>query len=385
MRGNPVRKTILYGAAGALLAAIGCLVLAFAAMQERAEWPADGGTVLWAVEGAPGDALGAGVIGVLRLDPAGGAALFVPGDLSVKGRDGRLMELGDLGASEGWDACADVVEGLLGVSVTGYIALTSRDAVAFLDGMGPVRMTVPAAVTYRASPAAGTAIDIERGERALSGAEIFAYVAGTSQDSAAERRERALRAILEAAGAADDDSAASARRILSRARSNLDMGGVWAALQRYEHSGVSFEVAEVPTTVIVRDGVGRRVAQVVETEKLVASSLQARSLLTPDDISVTIFNGSGARLAATRAALYLQARGFRVSRIGNADDFGYTTTTVVRLTEEPKAWILRDALPGAARVVTPGEFAPHYDALRPDVPPGVDLVLVVGAGMEFGP
>jgi hypothetical protein len=54
------------------------------------------------------------------------------------------------------------------------------------------------------------------------------------------------------------------------------------------------------------------------------------------------------------------------------------------LTEEPKAWILRDTLPGAAKIVSPGEFATHYEALRPMVPLGTDLVLVVGAGMEFG-
>jgi hypothetical protein len=186
------------------------------------------------------------------------------------------------------------------------------------------------------------------------------------------------------AGVVEDKASAAARRLLSRARSNLDMGSVWDSIRRTEQSGKTVEVVEIPTTVLVRDGVARRVVQVVEAEKAVASAIGARALLTPEDITVAIFNGSGARLAATRAALYLQERGFRVGRIGNADDFGYVATYVVRLTEEPKAWILRDALPGAAKVVSPGEFGSHYDALRPSIPQGADVVLVVGAGMEFG-
>jgi hypothetical protein len=367
-----------------LLAAISSLVLVFAAMQDRTGWPEDGrGNVLWVVEEAGSDS-GPRALGILSLHAAGAAVVFVPADLSVKRRDGRLTELGDLGEDEGWSTCCDAVGSLLGLPVAGYVALTEREAVALIDAMGPVRIAVPAAVTHPASSGAGAGIDIGRGEHALSGVEILAYVNGEAEDSAGKRRERALQALMTTAGVVEDKASAAARRLLSRARSNLDMGSVWDSIRRTEQSGKTVEVVEIPTTVLVRDGVARRVVQVVEAEKAVASAIGARALLTPEDITVAIFNGSGARLAATRAALYLQERGFRVGRIGNADDFGYVATYVVRLTEEPKAWILRDALPGAAKVVSPGEFGSHYDALRPSIPQGADVVLVVGAGMEFG-
>jgi hypothetical protein len=211
--------------------------------------------------------------------------------------------------------------------------------------------------------------------------------AGASkEETVSERRVRALHAILAAAeasaGEADANEAAS--QVLSRMRSNLGADQAWSVWQDLSRKGATRKISEVPTSVMVRDGVGRRVAMAVETEKLMASAVRASSLLTPDEISVTIFNGSGVRLAATRAAEYLKEREFRVARVGNADVFTYTTSYVVRLTEEPKAWILRDTLPGAAKIVSPGEFATHYEALRPMIPPGTDLVLVVGAGMEFG-
>jgi hypothetical protein len=116
---------------------------------------------------------------------------------------------------------------------------------------------------------------------------------------------------------------------------------------------------------------------------LVASLVRGVRLLTPSEITVAVFNGNGVRLMASKAADYLQTRGFQISRIANADSFSYSTSYVVILTEEPKAWILRDALPGAVKVVLPDGFEPHYAALRSLVPEGTDLILVVGAGMEF--
>jgi hypothetical protein len=80
----------------------------------------------------------------------------------------------------------------------------------------------------------------------------------------------------------------------------------------------------------------------------------------------------------------LRARGFRISATANAEAFSYATSYIVVLTAEAKAWMLREALPEAAEVVSPEEFAHHYEALRGQVPQGTDLIFVVGAGMEFG-
>jgi hypothetical protein len=388
MKGNPVRKTILCGAAGAMLGAVGLLVWVLAATQDLAGWPSDGsGTLLWVIEGATGDGHRADAMGTLSLGPAGTSVVFVAEDVSVKGRDGRLIELGDLGAVYGWSACCQAAEALLGIPVAGYVVLTAHDVAAFVDALGPIPIELPASVSDRETPGRGASIDSGRGKRELSGTEILAYVEGASREEAvSERRARALRAILAAAEASAGETGANetARRVLSRVRSNLGVDRVWSVWQDLSREGIDLKISEVPTSVIVRDGVGRRVAMVVETEKLVASAVRTRSLLTPDKISVTIFNGSGVHLAATRAAEYLQTRGFRVARIGNADVFTYATSYVVCLTEEPKAWILRDTLPGAAKIVAPGEIVTHYEALRPMVPVGTDLVLVVGAGMEFG-
>ena len=383
MRGSPVRKTIFYGAAGAILCAVALLVWVFAATPEHTRWSADGfSTLLWVIEGKTPDGVGATSMGIVSLSSTGNAVVFVPSDVSVKDRDGRLVQLGDLGAGDGWPACCASLGVLLGIPVDGFVIATSNDVVSLCGDVGPVEIDVPAVVTCRGSSAGDGPTVIDRGKQSLSGDEVLAYVGGTSgKETLIQREERALRGILAAAQRAAAAGQLPRQIHLRSSAGDSQLAAVWNALARKD---APLTVKELPTTVVVRDGVARRAAMVVEADKLVASTVRAKDLLTSDDISVAVFNGSGARLAATRAAQYLQARGFRVPRVGNADSFTYTTTVIIRLTDEAKAWILRDALPGAAKVVTPAEFGAGYESLRPMVPLGTDLVLVVGDGMEFG-
>jgi hypothetical protein len=141
--------------------------------------------------------------------------------------------------------------------------------------------------------------------------------------------------------------------------------------------------AVLPTREVVRGGASGRLAVVAEAERVVAALVRGADLLTSAKITVAVFNGNGVRLSASRAAGYLKARGFQVSATANAETFSYATSAIVVLTDEAKAWMLREALPGEAMVVSPEEFADHYEALRSQVPAGTDLVFVVGAAMEF--
>jgi hypothetical protein len=379
MTGNPVRKTVLYGAAGAILCAVALLVLAFAAAQPGTRWPVDGqGILLWVLAEPAADGIRSTAMGIVSLAAGGNAVVTIPADISAKRGDGRLVELSDYGETDAWTSCCDAVALLLGEPVSGYVVITPDDLAALCDAVGSVELDVAAPVTCGPLGSDG-AVEIRRGRQRLSGREVVAYVQGASEEPAAERLERALRGILSAVAAAGGSGGAW----LARAESNLSADQLAVVVRTLSDADVPLKVEALPTTVTVRDGIARRVALAVETEKLVATAVRAKTLLTSDDISVAVFNGSGARLAATRAAEYLQARGFRVPRIGNADVFTYAATAIVRLTSEAKAWILRESLPGAAKIMTPAELGSHYDSLRPMIPLGTDLVLIVGAGMEW--
>lgn len=382
MRGNPVRKTIIYGAAGATVVVAALLVVALVATQDASNWPADGvGTFLWAIHGETADGIRGTALGIVAFDPAGIVLLSIPSDVCVKGRDGRLIEVGSLGEMQGWKSCCDAVGLLLGIDVAGYAVAESADVALFCDEVGPIVVDCAAPVSYRESAKDAVAVDIARGRQELGGREALAYVMGVSTEPTAERWEQVVRGALAAATGPRFAAVGASLRLAT----NLDRGKLRQVWETFSRPGASVTLRAVPTAVVVRDGIARRVAKAVEMEALMASLVRSENPLTPEDVSVAVFNGSGVRLAATRAAVYLEARGFRVPRVGNADAFDYTLTTIVRLTDEARAWILREALPGTARISTPAELGARYEALRPLIPPGTDLALVVGAGMEWNP
>ena len=130
-------------------------------------------------------------------------------------------------------------------------------------------------------------------------------------------------------------------------------------------------------------GVATLQPMVVETERIIAARIKGLELLTTTEIQVAVFNGNGVRLMASKVADYLRARGFPVTRIANAESFTYPASYIVVLTEEAKAWALRDALPSSVKIVFPDAFEGHYEALRDLVPLGTDLMLIAGDGMEI--
>ena len=98
---------------------------------------------------------------------------------------------------------------------------------------------------------------------------------------------------------------------------------------------------------------------------------------------MSVFNGNRVERVAATTGDYLQARGFRIGVISNADHFGYDKSYIIVLTEEPKAWVLRDALPWEAEVVFPQAMAATMELLGGLVPSGTDLLLILGGRTEF--
>jgi len=103
-------------------------------------------------------------------------------------------------------------------------------------------------------------------------------------------------------------------------------------------------------------------------------------LAAPGDITVAVSNGNGTRMLATRTANYLRVLGFPITAIGNAETFSYAASYILVLSGVLGAWDLHNALPDDARIVFPHVFEAHHEAMRPFIPEGTHVVLIVGAG-----
>jgi hypothetical protein len=310
--------------------------------------------------------------------------IAVPADLTIKRAGGSLDLLRDLDASEGEAAVATAVSETLGVEIDGVLAWDDEGLIRIVDEVGGLPVTIDVDVTY--APAAGEAIEIRAGEQTLGGREALAYLRGASSESVLDRQARLVGAWIDRGLVGED--ARSVRQLVRELDSSIETGLSLSALERaalalQSIDGEAVRVVGLPSDVAVVDGENSARLKAVETERLVATFVRGLELLTPSEVQVAVFNGNGVRLMASETAEYLRARGFQVTRIANADSFDYPTSYIVVLTEEAKAWVLRDALPISVSIVFPDAFEDHYEALASLVPFGTDLMLIAGAGMEL--
>jgi LCP family protein required for cell wall assembly len=390
MRGNTVRKPILIAVAVATAIVVAIAVWYIVAVQQagRAIIEGERSNLLLVVtqEAVDGSDI---EIELISLVPGGEAAwLAVPSDLGVADPSGKIVRLRDRFADGGVDALRSALEDLLAIGIDHHVVVAGADLGRAVDGLGGLRVDVGGRVVYLdATSDPALQIDLRPGEQVLDGAMTLGFLRGASESNDdLDRQQRVARALLDAAlfGCDLGETRGWARDVYEAVETDLDRREFERAVDAIADlgsAGLSFAV--VPRGEQVGDAPGYVRMQVRETHRLIVEWIRGVDLLTADEICVAVFNGNGIRLMASRLSDYLAARDFQISRIANAETFGYNASYIVVLTDDAKAAILRDALPRDALVVGPEEFEPHFSALRDLVPEGTDLMLVAGAGMEL--
>ena len=310
--------------------------------------------------------------------------LVVPDGVGVKKADGTLTEVGALFASGGESETRQALSELLRLEINASLVFDAHDIVAFVDDIGGLPIVIEETVRFAA--AGEELVVLEPGERTLTGAEAIAYLRGTSDVRRASRLLTFIRSVVAHAfyGLPDRDARDRAQAIRELAQSDLSSASIQELARRLTSADTELlRLASVPTAESVIDGQRVLHPRVVELERLLASAMRGIELLTPTDVRIAVFNGNGIRLMASQTADYLRARGFEVTRIANAESFAYATSYIVVLTDEAKAWVLRDALPSQVSIVFPDAFEEHMSALEELIPFGTDLLLIAGAGMEL--
>lgn len=329
---------------------------------------------------------------VVSLAPESDVALLsLPRDLRVKFENGEFHKLNATYPIGGPKLACETISALLGIEVPFYITLDYAGFERLIDQFGGVTLTVEERMRYddeRADPPLH--IDINPGTQTLDGKTALDYIrfrGDTGDIGRIARQQKLVAAILEKGFQYRDfdtirDLVKTIHPYLRTDLSLIDLYDLAKLLQGLEADRL--KMATIPGVPVVIDEISYLEPQVVEMERLVARMIKGIDLLTPDEISVAVFNGNGIRLMASTTADYLRKREFQIARIANAESFDYPLTFIVVLAEEAKARMLQEALPSEAVIVSPSEFELHYSALEPLVPEGTDLLLIAGAGFEVG-
>jgi len=387
MGGNAIRKPVLIiGASGIVLViALLCWFLLTGPSPGRFETPGVRTNILLAIVA---DRTITDPLIVLSVGAGGDDLfLFVPSELRIKRSGGTFSRLGDTYDEGEMKGVCDRLANFLGIDLPYYVAVDDSAFEDLIGEIGRLAVQVESAVVYL-DPAADppAEVHIRPGDQEFDGETALAYLRGRSDAGRTARAQKLLRAIVAQGfvdrGARDVDR--TMRSLNKEVVTNLSLADLHALADSIRKlDPAQLRMPTVPGEMVTIDGETYLQPKVVETERVVASSLKGLELLTPSEVNVAVFNGNGLKLIATRTADYLKARGFQITRIGNADTFSYDTSYIVVLTDEAKGWILRDALPSPVNIVFPDGFSEHYEALKGLIPMGTDLILIVGYGWKI--
>jgi len=391
MRGNTVRKQVFVYAGIALIIAVAAVLWIVFAQRPADRLFEDGARVniLWIGRGSTSSSDLLALVSVSETD-----VIFfsMPANVRLHDAAGLFDSAAGLVEAVGAEEAAAAVGTLLGVEIP-YTWTCGLDVVSdWIDARDGLSIALDATAVYLdegTDPA--MRIEIRPGTQGYSGAEAVAFATAASAEGDVgllERQGAFLKALV-----IDGIAAAELRDVHNAVRAdepawetNLSTAEtIRIADVLHDVAGDDIRVDHLVGEEVEIDGVTYTQPNAVETERLVAALLKGLKLLTPADVSVAVFNGNGVRLMARQTADYLLARGFEISGVRNADSFDYETSYVLVLTDESKAWVLRDALPSnaGAQIVFPDTFASRYEALKDYIPAGTDVVLIAGAGLEI--
>ena len=389
MRGNTVRKQVfIYAGIGLALTA--AVVVWFVLTQQNADklFTEDDRVNVLLVGRDSAQAVD--LITLISFSETDAVLFSFPTNLRLRDASGAFEPAATVCETVGIGAAAEAIGTLIGLDIPFHIACSHETLVSWIGSLGGLTIALDASAIYMdlsAEPA--LRVEVRAGDQLFdgSGAIVFASAPSEPADMGLLKRQQAfLRALLDQGIAAPTlrSLRGTIRELAPDLETNLSLAElqqVAAALHDVPQDNV--RANQLVGEIVEIDGVSYTQPNVVGTERLVAALLKGLELLTPSDVKVAVFNGNGVRLMARRTSDYLTARGFQVTVIANADAFDYDTSYVIVLSDESKAWVLRDALPSAAQIVFPETFETHYEALKDYIPAGTDIVFIAGAGLEI--
>ncbi len=389
MRGNTVRKQIIVYA-GIALALAAAVVIWFMLTQRNVDQLfAQRDRVNMLLIGHD-SAEAVNLITLLSFSEDDVVLFSFPADLRLRDASGAFGQAAELCQKAGTAAATEAIGTLIGLDIPFYVSFDYATIEAWIDTLGGLEISLEASAIYIDSTVdPAIRVEIRSGDQQFDGPGAITFAASPSEAGdigLIERQQAFLQALLaQGIGTPSTRSVRSAVREMAPAlETNLSLSDLlYTAEVLHDIPPSSLRANQLVGEIVEIDGLPYTQPNVVETERIVAALLKDLELLTPGDVRVAVFNGNGVRLMARRTADYLRARGFQVTGIGNADVFDYETSYVIVLSDESKAWVLRDALPSDAQIVFPETFESHYEALRDFIPAGTDIVFIAGAGLEI--
>jgi len=239
---------------------------------------------------------------------------------------------------DGVAAVSDVIEESLGIPIERYARVDIEVFVSLVDCLDGVELDVEKRMRYK-DRSQGLFIDLQPGPQKLDGKKAIQYVRFRNDENGdlgrVERQQKFLKAVSSRLGTlgrgdiipllgaaakmrkyADTDLSLAELQALAKIVKDVDMGGVETRMASGEArliGGGSYYVLDLPK---VQQDILDLQTEVAEAPVVAATA------------KVAVLNGCATNGLAREAADKLTAKGFEVTKVGNADNFRYVKTVV---------------------------------------------------------
>lgn len=326
------------------------------------------------------EAARADTIIVARVDPAEHKIwmISIPRDTRVEIPGDGVNKINAATAIGGPSLMIDTVEGYLGLPIHHYMEVNFSGFQGIVDAMGGIYIDVDVEIDdpKAASHSPGRrASYIAPGYQLLDGEHALTYVRSRdfpdSDFTRMRHQQNFFKALAEQS--ASWGNLLKLPKIASELSKHVvtDMGvsQVLDLAQSFKGMGTdNIQTATLPgewrSPYVVVDDAMR---EYLVSQMLAGGSIEATTVPEPErapsEITVSIRNGAGISGIAGQAAARLQARGFQITEVGNANQFVYDDTLIVYQDDEAAAQAVASALPKGRLVPSRGMYAFSTDVL----------------------
>ncbi|HLF43421.1 MAG TPA: LCP family protein [Acidimicrobiia bacterium] len=328
--------------------------------------------------GARGD-----VVMLVRVDPVNGEArmLSIPRDLWVDIPGQGKGKINSAYAYGGPSLMVRTIQENLGIEVNHYVEIGFVGFQEMVDELGGIHVSFPYAARDGSS-----GLDVEAGTEVLDGEMALAYARSrkyqeyrngswVSVDAndigRTQRQQEVVRAILSElktpaslASAGDLTSALASHMTIDATLASSSIAGLAWDFRSLLMGGI--EGSTLPVDGATVGGASVVVAREPDATQMIAAFVTGSATAVQQPLRVQVLNGNGVSGAAGKMSETLQASGFTIESIGNAETRDYELTTIIVPVGSANGRVIVSEL-GFGVV----EFG--------DVDNGYDAVVIVGA------
>ncbi|MDY0086987.1 MAG: LCP family protein [Coriobacteriia bacterium] len=326
------------------------------------------------------EAARADTIIVARVDPADHRVwmLSIPRDTRVEIPGHGVNKINAATAMGGPSLMIDTVEEYLGLPINHYMEVDFSGFQGIVDAMGGIYIDVDVEINdaKAASHSPGRrARHIAPGYQLLDGEYALTYVRSRNFPDSDFTRMRHQQNFFKAL-AKQSSSWGNLLKLPKMAKelskyvvTDMSMSQVLDLAQAFKGVGTeNIQAATLPgewKSPYV--WVDEEMKNHLVSQMLAGGDIEAKDVpeveKAPEDITVSVRNGAGISGVAAQAAARLQARGFQVEEVGNANQFVYEETLIVYRDDESAAQTVASALPKGRLVPSRGMYAFSTDVL----------------------